>query len=100
MERYKIKIYPTAKQDLRDIVAYLNTLSLVTAEKYYDQLIREIANLAQFPERCPHPRDLALKAKGYRYLLVKNYYVFYVVKADTVQIRRILYARRDYASLL
>ena len=81
-------------------MAYLNTLSPVTAEKYYDQLIREIANLAQFPERCPHPRDLALKAKGYRYLLVKNYYVFYVVKEDTVQIRRILYARRDYASLL
>ena len=40
MERYKIKIYSTAKQDLRDIVAYLNTLSTVTAEKYYDQLIR------------------------------------------------------------
>lgn len=69
-------IYATARQDLCHIVAYLNTLSPKTAEKYYDQLIRKIADLAQFPERHPHPRDLALKVKGYRYLLVKNYYVF------------------------
>lgn len=100
MEHYKVKIYATAKQDLRDIVAYLNTLSPEAAVRYYDQLVQEIAGLGQFPERCPHPRDLALKAKGYRYLLVKNYCVFYVIQGDTVQIRRILYARRDYGSLL
>ena len=52
------------------------------------------------PERCPRPKDLALAAKGYRYLIVKNYLVFYAVVGDTVQIRRILYARRDYWALL
>lgn len=100
MEHYKIKIFTSAQQDLRDIVSYLNTLSPETATRYYDLMVREISNLDQFPERCPHPRDLALKAKGYRYLLVKNYYVFYIIKGDTVQIRRILYARRDYRNLL
>lgn len=100
MEHYKIKIFTSAQQDLQDIVSYLNTLSPETAVRYYDLMVQEISNLAQFPERCPHPRDLALKAKGYRYLLGKNYYVFYVIKEDTVQIRRILYARRDYRNLL
>ena len=52
------------------------------------------------PERCPKPKDLALAAKGYRYLIVKNYLVFYVIVGDTVQIHRILHARRDYRSLL
>ena len=52
------------------------------------------------PERCPKPKDLALAVKGYRYLIVKNYLVFYVIIGDTVQIRRILYARRDYRALL
>ena len=52
------------------------------------------------PERYPRPKDLALAAKGYRYLAVKNYLVFYVVSGDTVQIRRILYGHRDYLSLL
>ena len=52
------------------------------------------------PERCPKPKDLALAAKGYRYLIVENYLVFYIVSDDTVQIRRILYGRRDYRLLL
>lgn len=100
METYKIKIFPTARQDLEEVIGYLNTLSPDTALKYYDLLVEEITSLSKMPERCPKPKDLALAAKGYRYLIVKNYLVFYVVVGDTVQIRRILYARRDYRSLL
>lgn len=100
METYKIKIFPTAKQDLEEVIGYLNTLSPDAASKYYDLLVGEIASLSKMPERCPKPKDLALAAKGYRYLIVKNYLVFYVVIGDTVQIRRILYARRDYRALL
>lgn len=100
MERYKVKIYPTAQQDLRDIADYLNTLSPSAALRYYDKLTQEIASLSTMPERCPRPRDLALAAKGYRYLIVENYLIFYVVSGGTVQIRRILYGRRDYRALL
>ena len=100
METYKIKIFPTAKQDLEEVIGYLNTLSPDAASKYYDLLVEEIASLSKMPERCPKPKDLALAVKGYRYLIVKNYLVFYVIVGDTVQIRRILYARRDYRSLL
>lgn len=100
METYKIKIFPTAKQDLEEVIGYLNTLSPDAASMYYDLLVEEIASLSKLPERCPKPKDLALAAKGYRYLIVKNYLVFYVIIGDTVQIRRILYARRDYRALL
>lgn len=100
MENYKIRIYPTAKRDLLDIIDYLNTLSPEAALRYYDLLTEQIASLSHLPERCPRPKDLALAAKGYRYLIVENYLVFYVVSGDTVQIRRILYGRRDYQSLL
>jgi len=99
-QEYKVKIYPTAEQDLAEIVDYLNTLSQQAALKYYDMLVEEIASLSTMPERCPHPRDLALTAKGYRYLIVKDYLVFYMVVGDTVQIHRILYGRRDYLSIL
>ena len=100
METYKIKIFPTAKQDLEEVIGYLNTLSPDAASKYYDLLVEEIASLSKMPERCPKPKDLALAVKGYRYLIVKNYLVFYVIIGDTVQSRRILYARRDYSALL
>ena len=100
METYKVKIYPAAKQDLMDIVDYLNTLSPDAALRMYDKITQEIMSLSQMPERCPRPRDLALAAKGYRYLIVEKYLVFYVVEHDTVQIRRILYGRRNYQQLL
>ena len=100
MEQYEIRIFPTAKQDLLDVIDYLNTLSRDSALKCYDRLVSEIASLSTMPERCPRPRDLALAAKGYRYLVVGNYLVFYVVAGNTVQIRRILYALRDYKKLL
>ena len=100
MEVYKVKIYPSARRDLEEIIEYLNTLSKETALEYYDTLVKGISFLSRVPERCPHPRDVALAAKGYRFLATKNYLVFYVVVGDTVQIRRILYARRDYIHLL
>ena len=97
---YEIRIYPAAQQDLMDIVDYLNTLDRKTALEYYDLIVSEIEGLAVMPERCPRPRDLALAAKGYRYLLVKNYMIFYVVSGSRIQIRRIIYARRDYRQFL
>ena len=101
MENYDVILYPTAKQDLLDIIDYLNTLSPDAALlRYYDLLTEEIASLSRMPERCPRPKDLALAAKGYRYLIVKDYLVFYVVSGRTVQIRRILYGRRNYQALL
>ena len=100
METYKVLIFPAAEQDLSDIVDYLNTLSPDVALRYYDLLTEEIASLAQMPNRCPKPRDLALAAKGYRYLIVKDYIVFYVVSGNTVEIRRIVYGRRNYQSFL
>ena len=64
MEQYEIRIFPTAKQDLLDVIDYLNTLSRDSALKCYDRLVSEIASLSTMPERCPRPRDLALAAKG------------------------------------
>ena len=100
MDGYKVKIYPAAEQDLIEIIDYLNTLSPDSALRIYDAITEEIAGLSRMPERCPRPRDLALSAKGYRCLIVEKYLVFYVVAGDTVQIRRILYGRRDYRQLL
>ena len=100
MADYNVEIFPAAKRDFMDIIDYLNTLSHNVALRYYDTLTEEIAFLSKMPNRCPKPRDLALAAKGYRYLVVENYLVFFVVVGKTVQIRRIIYAKRNYQSML
>ena len=100
MEQYKVKIFPSAQNDLQDIVDYLNTLSPDAAIRYYDLIIEKVGTLTTMPERCPLAKDTQLRLRGYRTLFVENYIVFYVITGKTVEIRRILYAKRQYEGLL
>ena len=100
MEQYNVKIFPTAQNDLKSIVDYLNTLSSEAAMQYYDLIVESVGTLRTLPERCALARDAQLRLRGYRLLHVKNYTVFFVVKGDTVEVRRILYAKRQYEGLL
>ncbi|KKM11605.1 RelE/StbE family addiction module toxin [Clostridiales bacterium PH28_bin88] len=100
MEKYKLLIFPSAQQDLQDIVDYINELSPDAALELYDEIVDGIGSLAQMPLRCPLLKSPVLRAKGYRVMVVHNYLVFYVVNNQTVEIRRILYGRRQYEFLL
>ena len=100
MAQYSVKIFPTAQNDLLDIVDYLNTLSPDAAIRYYDLIIEKAGTLSTMPKRYPLAKDTQLRLRGYRTLLVNNYIVFYVINEKTVEIRRILYARRQYDGLL
>jgi plasmid stabilization system protein ParE len=100
MEHFKVKILRKAQEDMIDIIDYLNTLSPQAALRYYDLLIEKIAGLSEMPDRCAAVRDAQLAFRGYRFMIVKNYTVFFVIQDKFVQIRRILYNRRQYESLL
>ena len=100
MEQFRIIIFPSAQNDLSDIVSYLNTLSNDAALRYYDLITEKIEALSAMPERYPLAKDVQLRLRGYRTLLVKNYIVFYIANKRTVEVRRILYARRQFDGLL
>lgn len=75
-------------------------MSPQAAIKYYDLIIEKIGSLSEMPARRPFVQDITLKAKGFRYLIVESYIVFFIVKIDTVQICRIIYGKRNYEGLL
>lgn len=100
MAKFKIRIYKSAENDLEDIVEYINTSSTTVAIKQYDNLINKIGTLVEMHERCPFLKDATLRLKGYRVLIVDNCLVFFVIKNDIVQVRRILYNKRYYGWLL
>jgi len=100
MEEYNIKIFPLAKQDLLDIIDYLNTLSPQAAIRNYDSIIEKIGSLKVMPNRCPMIKLPQLRQRGYRVLIVDNYSVFFIVNENTVEVRRILYGRRKYECFL
>jgi len=100
MEQYSVKIFPTAQSDLKNIIDYLNTLSPVAALRHYDLIVEKIGSLQTMPECCVLARDRQLRLRGYRLLHIENYIVFYIVNGNTVEIRRILYAKRQYEEVL
>jgi len=48
----------------------------------------------------PLVKDERLSEKGYRIIPVDNYIVFYVVTKKNVQVRRIIYGKRNYFDFL
>jgi len=104
MASYRINISEPAENDLRDIVRYISAqLSApVTALKMMDIVEEAISGLTVMPQKCPPVSDERLAMIGYRKLIVKNYIVFFTIdeKSKTVDVERILYARRDWHHIL
>ena len=99
MDECKVKISPAAQSDFLDIVEHLESLSPEAAETYYELFLERVGQLEKTPEMCPLARDTQLRLRGYRMLSIENYIVFYVINGREVEIRRILYARRQYERL-
>jgi len=99
MDEYNVTISPAAQNDLHDVIEHLETLSPESAASYFDLFMDKTVSLSTTPESCPLARDTQLRLRGYRLLPIENYIVFYVVSGNTVEIRRILYARRQYERL-
>lgn len=104
MNKYRVDVSEPAKQDALDIARYISAqLSAPkTALEMVDTLAAGMEGLENNPKRQPLVRDDRLAARGYRILPIKNYLVFYKVneQAQTVDVVRILYGRRDWVNLL
>lgn len=100
MAQYRIQILRKAQEDMDEIIDYLNTLSPPAAFRLFDLVVNKINSLSDMPERCPLARDTQLRLRGYRYLPAESYLVLFVISGDVAQICRVLFSRRQYASLL
>ena len=99
MEEYKLKIMPSAQIDILDIVEHMNVLPPETAGTNYESFIEQIGALSIIPERCPLAKDTQLRLRGYRTLAVNDYTVFFVIRSTAVEIRRVLYSKKQYERL-
>lgn len=101
---YSIARTAKADEQIRDIVFYRAELtgSIDSALSLLDDLEAGIGRLAEFPELGAPPRYAALRARGFRVLIVEKHLVFY--KADhegkTVTIYAVVDGRRDYLNLI
>ena len=96
----KIRYLSTAQKDLDEIFDYIVRDKPSAAISMLEKFDRSISRLADNPEIGVVPKDDRLDKLGYRMLIVEKYLVFYIVKAKTVQIRRIIHGARKYGFLL
>ena len=100
MEEYKVIAFLAAQNDFLDVADHLNALAPEEGVQCYELFMEKIGALASAPESYPYARDAQLRFRGYRILLIDSYIVFYVINGKTVELRRILYARRQYERLV
>ena len=98
----EIKYLPSFYQELNAIVEYITyTLEAPrAASNLLDELENSINNLKDFPLAHRMYRPIKPLSTEYRILSVKNYYVFYVVLEDTIEIHRIIYKKRELSQLI
>ncbi|MEI6258997.1 MAG: type II toxin-antitoxin system RelE/ParE family toxin [Deltaproteobacteria bacterium] len=95
----EIRYLATAERDMDDIFEYIMKDNPGVAASLLEEIDRSISHLSYNPELGVVPKDDRLKKLGYRVLIIKKYLVFYVIKNESIQIRRILHGARQYGFL-
>ena len=90
----------TAKSDLGDIAVNLAELS--KDKNLAIRFVRELQEKTKILESCSIPRDRVLKSSGYRFLVYKDYLLFYLYEkeANTAYVMAIFNGKRDYMRVM
>jgi toxin ParE1/3/4 len=94
----KVKYSPAAIDDMDEIFSFISQDNVSAAEYLLQKLDHHISSLADFPNMGSvlSEDDYSLVQRGYRFIVVNPYLIFYRVIEDNVIIHRILHGRRDY----
>lgn len=100
--RYKLSFLPLFEEDLTEIADYisLNLHNPAAADRLIDDIEAAINERLEAPLSFAPFHSMKERPHLYYRINVRNYSVFYVVIDDTMEVRRILYSRRDLDRLL
>jgi toxin ParE1/3/4 len=97
---FEIRYLQTAVDDLEEIFDYIIKDSPSAAASILDRFDLSIAKLSTNPKIGLIPKDERLKKLGYRMLIVDKYLIFYVIKGNCIQVRRVIHGVRQYEFLI
>ena len=97
--QYEIRLLRLAEEDLTEIISYVAADRPSVAEKLLSRFNLKLAVLVASPHVGHLPHALSLKQLGYRYLVLDNYLIFYVIDGHVIYIHRIIHGARDYKNL-
>jgi plasmid stabilization system protein ParE len=99
---YKLNFSKNFRDDVKSSVNYIkNTLQAPTAsERLKDEIKKTYKKVRQTPFMYPVVPNDYLASMGFRFTMVKNYMLFYIIEEKEVNIIRFLYGRRDWINIL
>ena len=96
--KYTIKYSATYINQFNNILKYIvnNLNNKIAAENFYKKVVKEIEARSYNPEA--YEKHISARKRQYTYykIYVKNYTVFYTVKDNTMEVRRILYSKMNF----
>lgn len=98
--QYEIRLLRLAEEDLTAIISYVVIDRPDMAEKLLGRFNRKLTLLASTPNIGHLPSEASLRQLGYRYLVLENYLIFYIIDEHKVYVHRIIHGARDYKNLL
>lgn len=98
--KYAIRLLQAAQEDFKEIITYINLDNPSAAEAVADKIENSLSNLSAYPFIGKIPKEVELTSMGYRFLVVQNYLIFYIIEDCTIWVHRIIHGARDYLNLL
>ena len=99
---YELRILPLFEEQQSETVLYISERlkNPIAADHFIDAVEAAIYERLQAPEAFqpfPSKRD---REHTYYAILVKNYFVFYVVIGNVMEVRALVYNRRDLSKII
>ena len=96
-KRYRLRFLPLFEDDLNEIVDYI--AGRLQNPQAAEVLVQDVQLAIQERQECAEEFEAYPSAKERQYpyyrISVRNYTIFYVVIGDVMEVRRILYSRRN-----
>lgn len=96
-KQYKLRYLPLFRQDVEEMVLYISRKlhNPSAAERLLNDIEAAVLKRLENPESFePYHSEKERKYPYYR-IYIRNYVVYYVVIDDVMEVRRLLYNRRD-----
>ena len=98
--KYQIRFLTIAEEDLNEIASYIALDNPKAANALVTKIEENLLLLSENSLLGRLPRDEEIRKLGFRYLVVRNYIIFYTVENKTFYIHRILHGARNYKTVL
>lgn len=101
-KKYEIKYLPTFVVQFNNILYYITyeLKNKIAADNFYNGVVKQIEIRSNNPEAYEVFKIIKSEKIKYYKINVKNYTIFYVLKNNVMEIRRIYYSQRNFENLI